>query len=99
MIKIAPGMSRDITLMMFAVFQTTNEINKLAQFKFQLEITTETHIISLPVEAQIASSTEFRNMFMGNLEAGKAKNVRIMSVRPGSTKEVLTKSNMEINDN
>lgn len=86
-------MNRDITLMVLAIYHQNELNNGLFDFKYDLEITTETHIIKLPIEAQIATSSEFRNMFMGNLEAGKAKNVRIMSVRPGSTKEVLTKSN------
>lgn len=87
-------MSRDVSLILMAVYRQTQEEggdNGVYQLKYDLEITTETHIIKMPIEAQIVNAVEFRNMFMGNLEAGKGKNVRILSVRPGSTKEVLTK--------
>jgi hypothetical protein len=57
----------------------------------ELEILTETDVIRLPIEADIATAEEFRHMFKGNMEAGKEKGVKILSVRPGSTKEVLTK--------
>jgi hypothetical protein len=57
----------------------------------ELEILTETDCIKLTIEADIATAEEFRAMYKGNMEAGKEKGVKILSVRPGSTKEVLTK--------
>jgi hypothetical protein len=86
-------MNRDLTVMLLAIYRQTEEetSKEICHLKHEIEITTETHIIKLPIEAQIATANEFRNMFRGNLEAGKEKYVRILSVRPGSTKEVLTK--------
>ena len=91
-------MNRDLSILCLAIFKLSEESSveqvspRLRSLKHNLEITTETDLITLPIEAEIATSDEYRNMFRGNLDAGKAKNVRILSVRPGSTKEVLTKS-------
>jgi hypothetical protein len=100
-IKIAAGMNRDLTIMLLAIYkqeeelrlpqQVTTTTSRVRLLKHDLEITTETDVIKLPINAEIATAEEFRNMFKGNLEAGKEKNVRILSVRPGSIKEVLTK--------
>lgn len=90
-------MNRDLTIMILAIFQSSSDIDaeqvspKLRKIKHSLEITTETDVLRLPIEADIASIEEYRNMFRGNLEAGKEKHVRILSVRPSSTREVLTK--------
>ena len=94
---LAAGMTRDLSIMLLAIFTLDQEnvseqvYPKMRKLRHDLEITTETDIIKIPIEADIASIEEFRNMFRGNLDAGKEKNVRILSVRPGSTKEVLTK--------
>ena len=91
-------MSRDLSIVCLAIYKMSenNSIEqvspRLRNFKHNLEITTETDMINLPIEVDIATSEEYRNMFRGNLDAGKGKNVRVLSVRPGSTKEVLTKS-------
>jgi len=91
-------MNRDLTIVCLAIYKmsensTVEQVSpRLRNLKHNLEITTETDMINLPIEADIATSDEYRNMFRGNLDAGKGKNVRVLSVRPGSTKEVLTKS-------
>lgn len=97
-------MSRDITIMIFAIFRQESDqveqINpRIRVISHDLEITTETDVIKMNVEAEIATADEFRNLFRGNLEAGKSKNVRILSVRPGSTREVLTKPTKLANNN
>lgn len=89
-------MSRDLTIMLVAIYRQEGDsggetMPQLRSLRYELEITTETDVIKLPIEAEIATAVEFRNMFKGNLEAGKEKHVRILSVRPGSTKEVLAK--------
>lgn len=92
-------MNRDLTIMMLAIYQQDDNTTgggdssntNLRSINFNLDIVTETDLIKLPIRAQIATAEQFRNMFKGNLEAGKEKNIRILSVRPGSTKEVLTK--------
>ena len=91
-------MSRDLSIICLAIYKLSENSAveqvspRLRNLKHNLEITTETDMINLPIEADIATSEEYRNMFRGNLDAGKGKNVRVLSVRPGSTKEVLTKS-------
>ena len=45
----------------------------------------------LPIEADILTADEFSIMFRGNLEAGKSSMARIISIRPGSVRELLTK--------
>lgn len=94
---IAAGMNRDINIVLLAIFTLPDEnvseqvYPKIRSLVHELEITTETDILKLSIQAEIASIEEFRRMFRGNLDAGKEKNVRILSVRPGNTKEVLTK--------
>ena len=91
-------MNRDLSILCLAIYKLSDETSveqvspRLRSLKHNLEITTETDVLTLPIEAEIATSEEYRTMFRGNLDAGKAKNVRVLSVRPGSTKEVLTKS-------
>lgn len=94
--KIAAGMSRDFNVVFLAIYhageETAEQISpKIRQFKHELEIITETDRLVLPIEAEIATAEHYREMFRGNLEAGKNSQVRILSVRPASTKEVLTK--------
>jgi len=89
-------MKRDLTVMLLAIYKNSSEESeqlapKLRNLKYNLEITTETDLIKLPIQAEIATADEFRNMFRGNLEAGKENHVRLISVRPGNTKDVLTK--------
>ncbi|CAF0878303.1 unnamed protein product [Brachionus calyciflorus] len=103
---IAAGMNRDLSVVLLGIFTLSEEdmseqvYPKIRKLRHDLEITTETDVIRVPIEAEIASIEEFRAMFRGNLEAGKEKNVRIMSVRPGSTKQVLTKPfNLQNNNN
>ncbi|RNA34735.1 sperm-associated antigen 17, partial [Brachionus plicatilis] len=94
---IAAGMNRDLNIVLLAIFTLSDQdiseqvYPKVRSLVHELEITTETDLLKVPIQAEIASIEEFRNMFRGNLDAGKEKNVRILSVRPGSTKEVLTK--------
>lgn len=90
-------MSRDLSILLLAIYKQAEGRNgqneqEVYWFRHELEITTETHVIKMPIEAQIATADEFRKMFRGNLEAGKSKNARILSVRPGSTKQVLSRN-------
>jgi hypothetical protein len=90
-------MKRDLTIMLLAIYQSSSEESEqlapvLRKLEFNLEITTETDLIKLPIQAEIATADEFRNMFRGNLEAGKENHVRLISVRPGNTKDQLTKA-------
>ena len=99
-------MSRDVSIMLLAIYKYPDEVveqinPKIRQIKHVLEITSETDLIKMNIEAEVATAEEFRNMFRGNLEAGKSKAVRILSVRPGSTRQVLTKpidSKLKIKD-
>ena len=91
-------MSRDFTVMILAMYSETNksenqksQSERIRNLLHELEITTETDVFKLPIEAKIATAEEFRTLYRGNLEAGKEKYVKILSVRPGNTKEVLTK--------
>lgn len=89
-------MKRDLTIMLLAIYKTSSEESeqlapKLRKLKYNLEINTETDLIKFPIQAEIATADEFRNMFRGNLEAGKENHVRLISVRPGNTKDILTK--------
>ena len=61
------------------------------RFKHLVEITTETDVMRLPVEGEVATADEFRRMFGNNFEAGKEKHVRIISVRPENIRRILTK--------
>ena len=99
-------MSRDVSIMLLAIYkypdEASEQINpRIRLISHVLEITSETDLIKMNIEAQVATAEEFRNMFRGNLEAGKSKAVRILSVRPGSTRQVLTKPidpKMQAND-
>ena len=87
-------MSRDINVVLLALYKletdSVEQIDpKMRSFKYSLEITTETDTIIVPVDAEILTAEEFRNMFRGNLEAGKNTSTRIISVRPGSVREML----------
>lgn len=90
-------MSRDISVVLLALYKIESESvveqvdPKMRSFKHMLEITTETDTILVPIEAEILAADEFRNMFRGNLEAGKNPTTRIISVRPGSVRELLTR--------
>ena len=89
-------MSREMTLMIIPIYRSDDDSveqvsPKLKKLRHYLEITTETDLIKLPIEAEIATANEFRNMFRGNLEAGKHKSVRILSVRPSSTRSTVAK--------
>ena len=89
-------MNRDLSIVLLAMYKMPDSNAEqvsppLRKLLHNLEITTETDVLKLPIEAEIATAEEHRNMFRGNLEAGKGKNVRILSVRPGSTRQVLTK--------
>jgi hypothetical protein len=64
---------------------------KYRLLKHTLEIETEIDILYLPIEAEIMTSDQFFQTFRGNLEAGKNKSVKILSVRPASTRQILTK--------
>jgi hypothetical protein len=97
--KLAPGLTREFTVMLLAMYRETSTTTSssgqsprlVRNLVHELEILTETDAIKLTIEAEIATAEEFRRMYKGNMEAGKEKNVKILSVRPGSTKEVLTK--------
>ena len=95
-LKIAAGMSRDFNVVFLAIYQASEDSPeqvspRIKQFRHDLEVITETDKILLPIEAEIATAEHYREMYRGNLEAGKSNTVRILSVRPASTKEVLTK--------
>ncbi len=85
-----------MTLILMAIYRAPDGESApgeadLWHLKHELEVTTETDVIQLPIEARVATAGHFRDLFRGNLEAGKEKHVRILSVRPGSTKEVLSR--------
>jgi hypothetical protein len=89
-------MSRDVSIVLLALYKIETESAeqidpKIRSFRHTIEITTETDTLLLPIEADILTAEEFSIMFRGNLEAGKNSIVRIISVRPGSVRELLTK--------
>ena len=97
-------MSRDFTIVLFAIFQSSNDeteqINpRTRHFCHKLEIVTEADTIFMPIEADITTCDEHRIMFRGNLEAGKGQTVRILSVRPASTRDMVTKQGYVLNQN
>ncbi len=90
-------MSRDFTVVLLAVFRVESEVEQINPrtrlFSYDLEIVTEADTIYMPIEAEVATSDEYRAMFRGNLEAGKLPMVRILSVNPISTRDIVTKKN------
>ena len=83
-------MGKDITVVINAIFNKklhdTEQISPaVTYFKHELEITTETDIIIVPIEADIATSDEYHKMFRGNLEAGKTPKTRILAAYTPST--------------
>lgn len=93
-------MSRDFNIVLFAVYRDDASFSSqksdgqqqgVRNLIHELEITTETDVLKLPIEAKIVTAAEFRNMYGANLEGGKEKNIKILSVRPGNTKETVTK--------
>jgi hypothetical protein len=77
-------MIKDITVVINAIFNSENDSVEqvspaIIQLKHELEITTETDIILVPIEADIATSDEYHKMFRGNLEAGKTAKTRILA--------------------
>lgn len=97
-------MSRDISVVLLAIYcapdESSEQINpRTREFKHNLEITTEADTIYIPIEAEITTSDEHHHMFRGNLEAGKHKLARIVSVRPTSTRDMITKQTNFLNLN
>jgi hypothetical protein len=97
-------MSRDISIVLLAIYcaqdESSEQINpRTREFKHILEITTEADTIYIPIQAEITTSAEHHNMFRGNLEAGKHQLARIVSVRPTSTRDVITKQTNFLNLN
>ena len=97
-------MSRDLSVVLLAIFRgEDNEIEqidpKTRTFRHDLEIVTEADSIYMPIEADILTSDEYRAIFRGNLDAGKDKSVRIISVNPISTRDMVTKQNFLSNLN
>ena len=89
-------MSRDLSVVLLAIFKAPNDLSeqlnpKSRPFKHSLEIVTAADTIFLPIEAEIMTSDEHRTAFRGNIEAGKNQLIRILSVRPTSTRDILTK--------
>jgi len=84
-------------VVLLAVFRIDSEVEqinpKTRLFSYDLEIVTEADTIYMPIEAEITTSDEYRSMFRGNLEAGKEPLVRILSVNPISTRDIVTKKN------
>lgn len=97
-------MSRDISVVLLAIYCAPNESSeqitpRTREFKHNLEITTEADTIYIPIEAEITTSDVHHSMFRGNLEAGKNQLARIISVRPTSTRDMITKQTNFLNLN
>jgi hypothetical protein len=73
-------MSKDVTLFLKTKVAASDEKQLTKHIKHNLEITTETDLIYLPIEAEIYAGDEFSKIFKGNYEAGKNKSVKILSV-------------------
>ena len=95
-------MSRDLSVVLLAIFRSPADAveqitPRTRQFRHNLEIVTEADTIFIPIEAEIITSEEHRTMFRGNLEAGRHQTVRILSVRPTSTRDMVTKQTNFLN--
>jgi hypothetical protein len=82
-------MGKDITIVIHAIFQSQNDSEQIspavAHLRHELEITTETDVIIVPIEADIATADEYHKMFRGNLEAGKTPKTRVLAATPSNS--------------
>ena len=98
-------MGKDITVVINAIFNSEHSDAEqispaFVQFKHELEITTETDIILVPIEADIATAEEYHKMFRGNLEAGKTPKTRILAANPmnNTQQPIIRLSNTQNDD-
>jgi hypothetical protein len=95
-------MKRDITIMLYAIYKEDDRISKSSnnenyKIKQEIEITTETDLIRVPIYAEIASVDDFYRQYKGNVEAGKNPGVKIVSVRPLSSVDLSKKPLLSVN--
>lgn len=95
-------MKRDMTVMLYAHYKQDDRISKSSnnenyKIKQEIEITTETDVIRVPIYAEIASVDDFYSQYKGNIEAGKNPGVKIISARPLSSFDLSKKPMISIN--
>jgi hypothetical protein len=84
--KLAPGISANITILYHPTLKQSEEqqsnttVSSSMEEKIDLEITTESDVLIIPIYTKVTTAEEFNKLFNGNVEAGKNPRVRIVSV-------------------